>query len=204
MQNKYDDIVKVIREGKRFIVISHLNPEGDAIGSLLGLALALRADGKEAVAYLEDDLPDMFCFLPGAETIVHDLDGMEAFDATIAVDCGQQERLGEGFNSFPGRGTLVNIDHHATNDSFGEFNVIDPGASAAGEMVYDLLCAANIHIDKRIATNLYVAIHTDTGSFRYSSSTSGAFKKTGELVALGSGYPLQAESLRFQTEILEH
>ena len=186
MQNKYDDIVKVIREGRRFMVISHLNPEGDAIGSLLGLALALRADGKEAVAYLEDELPDMFDFLPGAETIVHDLKGEEAFDATIAVDCGQKERLGKGFNDFPECGTLVNIDHHATNDSFGEYNVIDPEASAAGEMVYDLLGAADIHIDKRIATNLYVAIHTDTGSFRYSSSTSGAFKKTGELVALGA------------------
>jgi len=186
VKDKYADIVRVIREGKRFMVISHLNPEGDAIGSLLGLALALRAEGKEVVAYLEDDLPDTFGFLPGSRTIVHDLTGVLPFDATFAVDCGQKERLGESFSAFSGCGTLVNVDHHATNDSFGEFNVIDAEASAAGEMVYDLLGEAGIHIDKAIATNLYVAIHTDTGSFRYSSSTSGAFKKTGELVALGA------------------
>jgi phosphoesterase RecJ-like protein len=186
MPNRYDDAIKVMKEGKRFIVISHLNPEGDAIGSLLGMALALRAEGKEAVAYLEDELPDMFNFLPGSETIVHTLEGQDAFDATFAVDCGQKERLGEGFNNFPGCGTLVNIDHHITNDFFGEFNVIDGSASSAGEMVYDFIRAAGIEIDKGMATNLYVAIHTDTGSFRYSSSTSGAFKKAGELVACGA------------------
>lgn len=183
---RYDAVVKQIDKGKKFLVISHLNPEGDAIGSLLGLALALRAAGKEAVAYLEDDLPEMFNFLPGADTIVHDLAGLGPFDATFAVDCGQKERLGKGFNSYDGTGTLVNVDHHATNDSFGEINVIDPEASAAGEMVFDLLNAANIDIDKGIATNLYVAIHTDTGSFRYSCSTPGAFKAAGELVSLGA------------------
>ena len=74
-ENRYDAVVEEINKGSKFLVISHLNPEGDAIGSLLGLALALRANGKEAVAYLEDDLPDMFDFLPGAGTIVHDLEG---------------------------------------------------------------------------------------------------------------------------------
>ena len=88
--------------------------------------------------------------------------------------------------AFEGKGTLVNVDHHATNDSFGEVNVIDSEASAAGEMVFDLINAAGIKIDKGIATNLYVAIHTDTGSFRYSCSTPGAFKKAGSLVELGA------------------
>ena len=184
--NRYDAVVEEINKGNKFLVISHLNPEGDAIGSLLGLALALRAAGKEAVAYLEDELPEMFNFLPGADTIVHDLTGLGPFDATMAVDCGQMERLGPRFNSFEGKGTIVNVDHHATNDSFGEINVIDPEASAAGEMVFDLVNAAGIDIDKAIATNLYVAIHTDTGSFRYSCSTPGAFKRAGSLVELGA------------------
>ncbi|MBE9531802.1 MAG: DHH family phosphoesterase, partial [Proteobacteria bacterium] len=185
-ENKYSAVVEEMRKGNKFLVISHLNPEGDAIGSLMGLALALRADGKEVVAYLEDDLPDMFDFLPGSETIVHDLTGLGPFDATFAVDCGQMERLGPKFVEFEGKGTLVNVDHHATNDSFGAVNVIDPDASAAGEMVFDLINAAEIKIDKAIATNLYVAIHTDTGSFRYSCSTPGAFKKAGALVELGA------------------
>ena len=93
-ENKYTAVVEQINKGNKFLVISHLNPEGDAIGSLMGLALALRAAGKEAVAYLEDELPDMFDFLPGSETIVHDLTGLGPFDVTMAVDCGQMERLG--------------------------------------------------------------------------------------------------------------
>lgn len=185
-ESKYASVVDEINKGSKFLVISHLNPEGDAIGSLVGLALALRTAGKEVVAYLEDDLPEMFDFLPGADTIVHDLTGLGPFDVTIAVDCGQMERLGSRFNSFEGKGMLINVDHHATNDFFGEVNVVDPEASAAGEMVFDLINAADIDINKAIATNLYVAIHTDTGSFRYSCSTPGAFKIAGELVSLGA------------------
>jgi phosphoesterase RecJ-like protein len=189
MDRRFDAVIGEIKKRQRFLIISHLGPEGDAIGSLLGLSLALRDAGKDAVAFLEDPLPPIFNFLPGAGTIVHDLKSEAPFDATIAVDCGQKERLGKLFNELAsaGRaGLLMNVDHHATNDSFGDLNVIEPGASAAGEMVYDLIKAAGMKISRDAAVNLYVAIHTDTGSFRYSSSTPGAFKKAGELVELGA------------------
>lgn len=189
MEKRFDGVIEEIKKKQRFMVISHLGPEGDAIGSLLGLTLALREAGKDAVAFLEDPLPPIFDFLPGADSIVHELKNEAAFDATIAVDCGQKERLGKKFGELAssGRaGLLINIDHHATNDSFGDINVIEPNASAAGEMVYDLLKAGNMAISKDAAVNLYVAIHTDTGSFRYSSSTPGAFRKAGELVELGA------------------
>ncbi|MEE8574092.1 MAG: bifunctional oligoribonuclease/PAP phosphatase NrnA [Thermodesulfobacteriota bacterium] len=186
MKEKYKEVIEQINGGSRFMVVSHVNPEGDAIGSLLGLALALRNIGKDAVAYMEDPMPDLFRFMPGGDTIVHDLSNEAPFDATFAVDCGQKERLGERFNEFASHGTLVNIDHHATNDSFGDVNVVQGDASAAGEMVFDLLRAAGIEITKDVAINLYVAIHTDTGCFRYSCSTPGAFKKAGELVELGA------------------
>ena len=186
MDRRFDKAIEVMKKGKRFLVVSHVSPEGDAVGSLLGVALALRSIGKEAVAYLEDPVPELFTFLPGAETVVHDLDGAGAFDATFAVDCGQKERLGKGFVELKGPGTIVNIDHHATNDSFGDVNVIVPDASAAGELVYDLVKAAGIKITKDIAVNLYVAIHTDTGSFRYSSSTAESFIKAGDLVRCGA------------------
>ena len=186
MDKRFDKAVEEIRKGKKFLVVSHVSPEGDAVGSLLGVALALRSIGKDVTAYLEDPVPDLFKFLPGAETVVHSLEGAGPFDATFAVDCGQRERLGKGFVNLKAPGRVVNIDHHATNDCFGDVNVIVPDASAAGELVYDLCKAADIHINRDIAVNLYVAIHTDTGSFRYSSATADAFIKAGELVRLGA------------------
>lgn len=184
--NRFDAAVAELKAGKKFLLVSHVSPEGDAVGSLLGMALALRSLGKNATAYLEDPVPDLFRFLPGADTVVHSLDGAGPFDATFAVDCGQKERLGKGFMALKEPGRIVNIDHHATNDAFGDVNVIVPGASAAGELVYDFCKAAGIHITKDIAVNLYVAIHTDTGSFRYSSSTAESFEKAGDLVRLGA------------------
>ncbi|MDH4227450.1 MAG: bifunctional oligoribonuclease/PAP phosphatase NrnA [Deltaproteobacteria bacterium] len=182
----YKQVIEEINKSKRFIVVSHVSPEPDAVGSLLGLSLALKGMGKEVVPYLEDPLPDLCNFMPGNEIIVHSLKGEKPVDCTIAVDCGQLNRLGDGLVEFEGKGTIINIDHHATNNNFGEINIIDPKASAAGEMVYDLLKEAGAKITKEIATNLYVAIHTDTGSFRYDSATPGAFKRAGELVELGA------------------
>lgn len=183
---KYDKAIEELKKGKRFLVVSHVNPEGDAVGSLLGLYLAIKSQGKEAVAYLEDPVPDLFTFLPGAKEIVHSLDNSSSFDATFAVDCGQKERLGRGFNELKNPGRVINIDHHATNDCFGDINIIIPEASAAGELVYDFCKSANIPISREIAVNLYTAIHTDTGSFRYSSSTPSAFRAAGELVEKGA------------------
>lgn len=186
MEKRFSQVIEEINRGKRFLTVSHVSPEGDAVGSLLGITLALRSLGKDVTAYLEDPVPDLFKFLPGADTVVHNLDGKGPFDATFAVDCGQKERLGKGFNELKNPGRVVNIDHHATNDRFGDVNVIMPDAAAAGELVYDLCKEANVDITKDIAVNLYVAIHTDTGSFRYSSSTPGAFIKAGELVRAGA------------------
>ena len=185
MSTYFDAVIERMKQGKRFLVVSHVNPEGDAVGSLLGLTLALRSIGKEAVAYLEDPNPDIFDFLPGSETIVHTLDGEAPFDATFAVDCGQMDRLGENFNKFEGMGPVLNLDHHTTNDNFGELNVVFPDASSTGEVIFDFCKEASIEITKEMAINLYVAIHTDTGSFRYSCTSEGSLKKAGELVGLG-------------------
>ena len=157
MSNYFGKIIERIEEGNRFLVVSHVSPEGDAIGSLLGLALALRSLGKDAVAYLEDPLPSIFNFLPGSETIIHTLDGQAPFDYTFAVDCGQMDRLGANFNKFDGMGTVLNLDHHTTNDNFGELNVVFPDASSTGEAIFDLCTEASIAISKEMATNLYVA-----------------------------------------------
>ena len=184
--NRFDAVIERIKAGKRFMVVSHVNPEGDAIGSLLGLSLVLKGMGKEVTPFLQDSIPKILEFLPGADTVVHTLDGCEPFDATFAVDCGKLDRLGSRFVEFKGRGPIINIDHHITNDLFGELNVIDAGASATGEVLYDFCKAASVEITKDIAINLYVAIHTDTGGFKYSSSTADSFMKAGELVRMGA------------------
>ncbi len=186
MDRRFDDIIEKIKACNRFMVVSHVSPEGDAIGSLLGLSLALRGLGKDVTPYLEDPVPDTFKFLPGADTVVHTLEGEAPFDAVFAVDCGKIDRLGKRFNDFKGHGFIINIDHHTTNDRFGELNVIAAEASATGEVLYDFCKAASIDITKDIAINLYVAIHTDTGSFRYSSSSADSFIKAGDLVRRGA------------------
>lgn len=186
MDARFTEVIKQAGKSKKILVVSHVNPEGDAIGSLLGAALALRSIEKDVTAYLEDPVPETFMFLPGADTVVHKLDPNEVFDATFAVDCGQKNRLGDGFMALHAPGVIINIDHHVSNDRFGDINVIAPDASAAGEVIYDFCKAAGIPITRDIAVNLYVAIHTDTGSFRYSCSTPEAFAKAGELVRLGA------------------
>ncbi len=186
MDRRFDEVIEKIKACSRFMVVSHVNPEGDAIGSLLGLSLALRALGKDVTPYLEDPVPDTFKFLPGADTVVHTLEGAAHFDAIFAVDCGKIDRLGNRFNEFKGSDFIINIDHHTTNDRFGDMNVIAPEESATGEIIYDFCKAASIDITKDIAINLYVAIHTDTGSFRYSSSSADSFIKAGDLVRMGA------------------
>jgi phosphoesterase RecJ-like protein len=186
MEHRFDEIIEKIKQGRSFLVGSHVNPEGDAVGSLLGLTLTLRALGKDVTAYLEDPVPDILEFLPGADTIVHDLEGRGPFDCIFAVDCGKKDRLGGLLNAFNHDGLLINLDHHATNDCFGDLNVVDADASATGEVIYDLCEAGSLDITKDAATNLYTAIHTDTGSFRYSCTTAGSLIKAGELVRLGA------------------
>ncbi len=186
MENKYKSATERLLDCQKILVVSHVNPEGDAIGSSLGLALALRAAGKDVTSHLADGIPKLFQFLPGADKIVTELDPDEPFDATFAVDCGQKNRLGDPVMALKDPGTLINIDHHATNDRFGDINVVEADKSSAGEMVYDFLKASSIEITKDAAINLYVAIHTDTGSFHYSSSRPSSFIAAGELVALGA------------------
>ncbi len=185
MDKRFDSVIEKIHEGRRFLVASHVNPEGDAVGSLLGLTLALRSLGKDVTPYLEDPVPGVYRFLPGADTIVHDLTGRGPFDSVFAVDCGMKDRLGKALGAFDHGGLLINLDHHATNNRYGDINVVDAEASATGEVIYDLCMAGGIEITRDTAVNLYVAIHTDTGSFRYSCTTASSLVKAGELVKLG-------------------
>ncbi len=179
-----ESIVNAVNNNKDFLVSAHIGPEGDAIGSALALSLALKAMDKNVVVYFADRIPPVYGFMPSVETITNILPE-NSFDAVFAVDCGEIDRLGEDFMKIKDRGLLINLDHHATNDYFGDLNFVYEDASAAGEVVYRLIRALQIDITLNIAINLYVAILTDTGSFRYGSTTSSAFKIAADLVEIG-------------------
>src|SRR3972149_10169874 len=104
---KYSKIIEARKKARRFVVVSHVNPEGDAVGSLLGMYLGLKGMGKEVVPYLEDQLPPLYDFLPGSKDIVHTLEGVKDIDITIAVACGEADRLGGHFSSFQGDGGFL-------------------------------------------------------------------------------------------------
>jgi phosphoesterase RecJ-like protein len=160
-------IVDAIRARRRFVLSSHVRPDGDAIGSQLAMAYALRHMGKEARIVNRDAPPAPLTVFPGVEAI--DVAGRvdDPGDAVIVMECGDLARTGvEGFE----RGFVINIDHHVGNSMYGALNWFDSTAAACGEMVFDLIGALGVPLTREIATHIYVAILTDTGSFHYSSS----------------------------------
>ena len=178
-------IKRVIDEGKAFLVTTHIDPDGDAIGSAFAFALALESLGKEATVYLKDKVPYRYEFLPGPDRVVHTLPCGE-YDAVFVLDCGSLFRVGDGHERIaaPGR-PVINIDHHDTNDHFGGINLVDSGASSTGEIIYRVLKSLGVKTDPDIAVNLYTAVFTDTGSLRYDNTSLAAFKLCEEMVKAG-------------------
>ena len=185
MRGDLSAICRVLREKDRFLIACHENPEGDAIGSELALALALRKMGKTVTVLNADPVPGNLLFLPGADTVVFDEDGSK-YDVAVVVDCGSPERtgrrVGQELRKCP---LLVNIDHHRTNGDRGELSLVDPDAAATGLLIHRVLAAMGCEIRLDVATNIYVAVLTDTGSFHYGSSSPEAFEVAGEMVRRG-------------------
>lgn len=184
LRNDIEAICRVFREKDRFLIACHENPEGDAIGSELALALALRKMGKTVAVLNADPVPGNLTFLPGADLVLSEEDGSR-YDVAVIVDCGSPERTGRVEPELRKPPLMINIDHHRTNGGVGDFCIVDPDAPATGLLVYRILEAMGLEIDYDIAVNIYVAILTDTGSFHYSNTTPEAFHIAGEMVCLG-------------------
>jgi bifunctional oligoribonuclease and PAP phosphatase NrnA len=169
------DIASQLRAARRIGLVSHVRPDGDALGSLLGLAQSLALAGKDVIALNQDGVPWHLAFMPGSETIVRpDLANPEVLDIDLAVvlDTATQERMGDACaKALSAAQTMIVIDHHDTNPGYGQLNYIDNNAPAVGEIVFDLLSTQGFPMDDGVRQNLFVAISTDTGSFRYSSTT---------------------------------
>ena len=167
-------------------LFSHVYPDGDSLGSMLALGLALERMGKKIYLYNAGPIPESLKFLPGVEKIRHSLP-QEFPETIILIDCAEFDRIemiGLSKDNLIGK-KIINIDHHISNDYFGTMNWIDSKASAAGEMIYRLVKKLGIRICKDIAVNIYTAIITDTGRFSFSNTTPGSFKIAAELVKTG-------------------
>lgn len=184
MTETIQNIVNEIRRNSSFLVTSHENPDGDAVGSSLALASFLRKIGKDVCVHLRDPVPELYAFLPGAETVSTHIPDRD-FDVAFVLDIGELRRAGDEFCRFRRIGKLVNLDHHLACEQFGACNLIDSSAAATGVLVYRIARMFDYRFDFETALCLYVSIITDTGSFRYSNANREAFTIAGEMVECG-------------------
>jgi phosphoesterase RecJ-like protein len=180
-----DRILEGIRAHRTFCVAGHIRPDGDCIGSQLGLALALRDQGKSVVCWNEDPVPDKLAFLKGSDLFEKPRRGHK-FDCVIATDCASFERLGKVGNCISQRKLFINIDHHASNTRYADINWISAKEPSSGELIFRLLKAANWSVTPPIADSLFTAVSTDTGSFQYPSTRPSTYHVAGELVKRGA------------------
>jgi phosphoesterase RecJ-like protein len=177
------NVLEAIRAGQSFLVATHLNPDGDALGSAIALGMALESAGKKVHVYDRDGVPDTYSFLPGAGMVMTSVEGLKA-DTIILVDCNNLTRAGlEDFEDFR---TSVVIDHHETDADFGDIQWISPDIPATGMMVLEVIRALGLELTKDMAQNIYAAISLDTGTFRYSNTTAEALRAGAELTEAGA------------------
>jgi bifunctional oligoribonuclease and PAP phosphatase NrnA len=175
-------IVEAIRTRQRFVISSHSRPDGDSIGSQLAMAYALKTLGKDVVAINADQAPPPLLAFPGVSDIRIAPHADGEFDAAIIMECGDLTRTGvSGLERF----FVINIDHHPGNTGYGQINWFDSSAAACGEMVFDLVRALGVKLTVEIATHIYLAILTDTGSFHYSSISPRTFDICREALEAG-------------------
>lgn len=177
--------VEALRSASHVLVVAHSSPDGDAIGSTLGAALIIEAMGPKVTRFNVDPAPDTFTFLPGAELLTCELPP-ETVDVTVMLDCSEPHRVGEAFPETGWGGRVVVIDHHQTVDrEFADVLVHDVSAAATAELVFRLALEAGVEITTDIATCLFTALHTDTGSFRYGSTSARAMLVASHLLRTG-------------------
>lgn len=178
-----EQVATVIRDADSFLVAAHESPDGDAIASTLALANALREMGKKVMAYNADPVPQKLQFLPGAETMVSEVPEESCYDVGIILDAGELRRAKVDVGSMCR--VSVNIDHHPHSEDFGDIYCVDTGASATAVLIYRILKQLHHPVSVAVAENIYTAILSDTGSFRYSSANPEAFYVAGEMVECG-------------------
>lgn len=194
MSDHLEQVLQHIQQRRQFVLTSHARPDGDAIGSVLALSEILRTMGKSAEVVLSDNVPVIYRPLPFVENIIHASQVNGKYEAAIILECDsvQRTRLQGLEHHF-----LINIDHHASYKTFADVNWIDTNASATAEMVFRLATEAGVKITPQIATCLYTAVLTDTGSFNYSTTNARTFELAKQLTECGADPVKIAQSVYF-------
>lgn len=182
--NNYFEIKEAITRSKDIVIASHVSPDGDNLGSTLGLYLALKKIGKNVKILKVDTIPENYLFMDGLDEIV-ELEEDTKVETFIALDCADINRLGINKNIALNADQIINIDHHISNTKYGHLNLIESDSSSTGELIYNLLVEMKIELDQAIANCIYIAISSDTGSFRYSNTTARTHEIVGKLYEVG-------------------
>jgi len=187
--NSFDEISKVLKKNNNFLITSHINLDGDAIGSELAFYSILKKLKKKAIILNQGKLPKVYDYLPGVNKVQYLKDNYidtKSIDVGIALDCSNVKRMGKTYEIFRNIKTVINIDHHTSNENFGDLNYVDSSVSSVGEIIYELIRYIDIDLlDKDISTCLFTSILTDTGSFRYSNVSSKTFNTAADLTSFG-------------------
>lgn len=180
-----DDIMQSIKDANKIYIGSHINPDGDSVGSTLALTLALMKINKDVTPLLIGEIPSDYKFLPRLELYEDYGEELHPIDLFIAVDSADADRLGKNKPLLDVSKNIVNIDHHISNTKFGMINLVDDKAAATGELIYHIIKAMGVEIDIDMATCLYTAISTDTGRFMYDNVTDQTHEIIADLIRIG-------------------
>ena len=184
--NTLKEITDVIKQYDRFIILSHIRPDGDAIGSTIAIGSTLEAMGKTVTYVNEDGVPDSLAFLPGSNKITKASGEVLDVEVAIAVDCANKPRLGDKSIAMAENAKLwINIDHHKSNPGYGDLNHVDSGSPATGQILYNLITENDLPFTDEARDSIYVAVSTDTGSFQYSGTTAATYEMAADLVRRG-------------------
>lgn len=180
------DAVNHIKDAKSVIVISHIAPDGDAIGTVTGMYKVLKKMGKEVEAFIDDEIPEMYNFVPSIDKISRPF--YKEADVVLIFDCADEERLGNAKELLKTSAVTINIDHHISNTLYAKLNYVDTNAAATAEIAYQIVKLLGVEFDEEIATCFYTAILTDSGGFMYESTTSITHQIAGDLINNGAKF----------------
>ncbi|MFA5035349.1 MAG: bifunctional oligoribonuclease/PAP phosphatase NrnA [Candidatus Margulisiibacteriota bacterium] len=185
MKNSLEQIKELLRKANTVLVAGHSDPDGDSIGSMLGLGQLLERQGKTVSYLCVDAVPRVYSFLPGTDKVKKNVPFNQTFDAMFVVDSSDLSRIGDKTTDFRAIAKkIVNLDHHPDNTQFGDINCVG-SASSAAEVVFDLAVYLKLPFDKQVAECLYVGLITDTGNFRYENTSVKTFRMAAELMEFG-------------------
>jgi phosphoesterase RecJ-like protein len=197
-----NEIINKIKCSENIGITFHISPDGDSLGSALALMIGLKKINKNVYIICNDNIPDIYDFLPYIKELSVDSYKINNIDCIIVLDCGNFSRISANLDLNNKEYTLINIDHHISNEKYGDLNYISPTSAAVGEIIYELLKLLYVPVDKDMATCLYTSIISDTGGFKHSNTTSTTHKIAGELIDIGIDhseiYRMLFENVKFE------